>query len=73
LKDKAKGFPNQYNENVPKDTFKEVGKATIDFPAVLRAATNEGVQHFFVEQDQTPGNPLDSLKISYQYLHNLSF
>jgi sugar phosphate isomerase/epimerase len=73
LKDKAKGFPVQYNENVPKDTFKEVGKGSIDFPAVLRAATNEGVQHFFVEQDQTPGNPLDSLKISYQYLHNLSF
>lgn len=73
LKDKAKGFPIQYNENVPKDTFKEVGKGTIDFPAVLRAATNEGVQHFFVEQDQTPDNPLDSLRISYQYLHNLSF
>lgn len=73
LKDKAKGFPVQYNENVPKDAFKEVGKGSIDFPAVLRAATNEGVQHFFVEQDQTPGNPLDSLKISYQYLHNLSF
>ena len=73
LKDKARGVPVQYNENVPKDAFKEVGKGTIDFPAVLRAATIAGVQHFFVEQDQTPGNPLDSLKISYQYLHNLSF
>jgi hypothetical protein len=40
---------------------------------VLRAATAAGVQHFFVEQDQTPGDPVDSLKISYQYLHNLSF
>jgi sugar phosphate isomerase/epimerase len=73
LKDKAKGIPVQYNENVPKDAFKEVGKGTIDFRAVLRAATDAGVQHYFVEQDQTPGNPLDSLKISSQYLHNLSF
>jgi sugar phosphate isomerase/epimerase len=73
LKDKAEGIPVQYNENVPKDAFKEVGKGTINFPAVLRAATSAGVQHFFVEQDQTAGNPLDSLKVSCQYLRNLSF
>jgi sugar phosphate isomerase/epimerase len=73
LKDKPKDFPVQYNEKVPKETFKEVGKGSIDFPAVLRAATVEGVQHYFVEQDQTPGNPLDSLKASYEYLHKLSF
>ena len=72
-KDKAKDFPVQYNERVPPDAFKEVGRGSIDFPAVLGAATKAGVKHFFVEQDRTPGNPLDSLKISYEYLHNLSF
>ncbi len=73
LKDKAKDQPVQYNEKVPPDAFKEVGRGSLDFPAIIRAATNEGVKHFFVEQDQTPGNPLDSLKISYDYLHKLTF
>jgi sugar phosphate isomerase/epimerase len=73
LKDKPKDFPVQYNEHVPADAFKEIGRGSLDFPAVLRAATDEGVKHFFVEQDQTPGNPLDSLKMSYDYLHKLSF
>ena len=73
LKDKLASFPVRYNEQVPPDTFKEVGRGSIDFPGVLRAATKAGVNHFFVEQDKTPGNPLDSLKISYQYLHNLAF
>jgi sugar phosphate isomerase/epimerase len=73
LKDKEKGLPVRYNENVAKGAFKEVGRGSIDIAGVLRAATTNGVKHFFVEQDQTPGNPLDSLKISYQYLHNLSF
>ena len=64
LKDKLASFPVRYNEQVPPDTFKEVGRGSIDFPGVLRAATKAGVNHFFVEQDKTPGNPLDSLKIS---------
>lgn len=73
LKDKAKDLPVAYNENVPHDAFKEVGRGSLDFPAILRAATAEGVKHFFVEQDFTPGNPLDSLRISYNYLHTLAF
>lgn len=73
LKDKAKGQPVQYNENVPPTAFKEIGRGSLDFPAILRAATGIGVEHFFVEQDQTTGSPLASLKISYDYLNKLSF
>lgn len=68
LKDKAKGIDTQYNENVPHSAFKEVGSGTIDIPAVLSAADAAGVQNYFVEQDQTPGDPIDSLRKSYQYL-----
>ena len=68
LKDKAKGFPVQYNERVPPATFKEVGNGSIDIPGVLKAADKEGVKHYFVEQDQTPGDPLASLRQSYEYL-----
>jgi sugar phosphate isomerase/epimerase len=73
LKDRAKPTEPRYNENVPRDTFKEVGHGSIDIPAVLKAATDAGVKHFFVEQDATPGDPVDSLRQSYQYLQNLKF
>lgn len=69
LKDKKKGQPAQaqYNENVPKDTFKEDGNGSIDIPAVLKAADAAGVRNYFVEQDQTP-DPIASLRQSYKYL-----
>ncbi len=71
LKDKAKGFPTRYNEHVPKTTFKEVGHGSINIPAVLKAAASTQVKHYFVEQDQTPGDPIASLRESYQYLSSV--
>lgn len=71
LKDKAAGTPVQYDERVPKETFKEVGSGVLDFPAILRAAEAAGVKHYFVEQDQTPGDPIDSVRKSYQFLRNV--
>ena len=69
LKDKKRDQPAQaqYNENVPKDTFKEDGSGSIDIPSVLTAADSAGVRHYFVEQDQTP-DPIASLRQSYKYL-----
>ena len=69
LKDKEKGVPAQaqYNENVPKETFKEVGNGSVDIPAVLKAADNAGAKHYFVEQDQTP-DPISSLRQSFDYV-----
>lgn len=68
LKDKASGVPVQYSEHVPASAFKAVGSGSIDMPAVIAAADHAGVKHYFVEQDQTPGNPLDALRKSYDYL-----
>jgi sugar phosphate isomerase/epimerase len=68
LKDKAKETPVQYNEGVAKTAFQEVGSGSLDFHAILQAAPAAGVKHYFVEQDQTPGDPLDSLKKSFQFL-----
>jgi sugar phosphate isomerase/epimerase len=73
LKDVSAEVHTQYNERIPRGAFKEVGHGVIDFPAVLRAAEQAGVRHYFVEQDQTPGNPIDSLRQSYDYLHKLNF
>jgi sugar phosphate isomerase/epimerase len=71
LKDKPKGFPVQYSESVPHETFREVGSGSIDFRAVLNAAPAAGVKHYFVEQDQSPGDPIESLRKSFDYLQTL--
>ncbi len=68
LKDKAAGLATQYNENVPKDTFKEVGNGSLDFAAILATAKKTAVKNYFVEQDQTPGDPIESLRASYKFL-----
>ncbi len=73
LKDLAPGVERRYNEKVPREAFREVGHGVIDIPGVLRAAAQAGVKHYFVEQDQTPGAPLDSLRKSYEYLAKLSY
>jgi sugar phosphate isomerase/epimerase len=73
LKNKAAGTEKLYKEAVPKSAFKEVGDGVIDIPAVLRASGPAGVKHFFVEQDQTPGNPIDSMRKSYEYLSKLNY
>lgn len=48
--------------------FAEIGAGSIDFKAVIPAAIEAGCKWFIVEQDVTPGDPLDSLKMSYDYI-----
>jgi sugar phosphate isomerase/epimerase len=73
MKNVKAGIGPQYNERVPRDAFEEVGKGVIEIGPVLKAAQKAGAKHFFVEQDQTPGNPLDSLRGSAGYLKSLNF
>jgi sugar phosphate isomerase/epimerase len=73
LKDKAQGTPVMYKESVANSAFKEIGHGVIDWQAVLRAAESAGVSHYFVEQDQTPGDPMESLRQSFGYISKLNF
>ena len=73
LKNVAEGTEKRYDETVPKAAFREVGNGVIDIPAVLSAAAQAGVKHYFVEQDQVPADPVDSLRQSYQYLAKLNY
>ena len=52
--------------------FKEVGTGTLDIPKILKTALKTGVDKFFVEQDQCPGDPIDSLKLSFENLKKMS-
>ena len=49
-----------------------VGRGIIDFKAVLAAAAEAKVAHYFVEED-APANPLEAIRASYQYLKRLQF
>jgi sugar phosphate isomerase/epimerase len=73
LKDKAKDTPDRFNEAVARTAFKEVGGGTMDWPKILKAAKAAGVKHFFVEQDQTPGDPVESLRQSFAFASKLNF
>jgi sugar phosphate isomerase/epimerase len=54
----------------PERRIVDVGSGTIDWPAVLRAARAQGLQHAFVEHDQ-PADPLASARASFTYLSSL--
>jgi sugar phosphate isomerase/epimerase len=73
LKDKAAGTAQAFREfQVPPESFKEVGNGELDFVAILKASREAGVQHFIVEQDHTPGDPVESLRQSYRNLRDLA-
>lgn len=58
---------NENNE--PK--FAEIGQGNLNWPAIIATAEASGCEWFIVEQDQTPGDPFESLKISFDYLRTL--
>lgn len=59
VKDMAKAAPR---------SFTEVGNGAIDFKKIFANAKVSGMKRFFVEQDQTPGSPFDSIEKSITYL-----
>ncbi len=60
-------------DGTPRKFFADVGTGVIDFPRIFRRARAAGVQHYFYEQDSTPGDPFVSAAASYHYLRNLRF
>ncbi len=55
-------------DNTDKKDFTEVGNGIIDFKRVFAEKNKAGLKYFFVEQDQTPGSPFDSITKSYNYI-----
>lgn len=53
--------------DTPEQGFAEVGEGTIDYKSIFAAKETSGMQHFFVEQDQSE-DPLKSIEISYKNL-----
>lgn len=51
--------------------YTEVGNGNLYIKGILKTAQECGIHHFVVEQDICEGDPLDSLKQSYEYIHGL--
>ncbi len=54
------------DENKP--AFAEIGYGNLNMKRIIDAAEASGCQWFMVEQDRCPGDPFDSLKLSFDYI-----
>jgi sugar phosphate isomerase/epimerase len=67
-------FPMWHVKDMEKSTsrtFAEVGTGSIDFKRIFAAAKTAGLQHYFVEQDQTKRDPMESIEISHKNLQKI--
>lgn len=71
LKDRKPGFPTWQVKDAAAEHFTEVGSGTINWKSILAAAEKNGVKHFYVERDSGDLPPMESLRISFQYLQPL--
>jgi len=70
FKDYGIGSGTQLIEGVTK-AFSEVGEGNINWLPVVDACRNAGVEYVIVEQDICPGDPFESLKISFENMVKL--
>jgi sugar phosphate isomerase/epimerase len=71
IKDRKPGFSISQDLGPAAEHFTEVGTGTIDWKSVIGAANENGVEHFFIEQDTMEKPPFESLEISYRNLRNI--
>ena len=62
------GDPNRWVELFP--LMASAGSGVLDLEAILKASTDVGVEHFFVEQDMV-SHPEEALKDNFEYLIDL--
>ncbi|HEX6494382.1 MAG TPA: sugar phosphate isomerase/epimerase [Acidobacteriaceae bacterium] len=71
LKDRKADVPTSQVLDSSAEHFVEVGNGTIRWRALLLLAQKLGIEHYYVEQDESDKSPMDSLKISYTYLRKV--
>jgi sugar phosphate isomerase/epimerase len=57
-------------DKTEKKNFTEVGNGVIDFAKIFKNAKLSGMHHFFVEQDECPGDPFVSIEKSIKYIQS---
>ncbi len=57
-------------ESVPR-AFAPVGQGNLNWPGILRAAKEIGIEQFVVEQDECDGDPFDQIRASLEALRGM--
>lgn len=60
-------------EDGPEKFFAEVGQGTIDFKEIFDAGKTAGMKYFFVEQDRSRRDIMESIKMSYNFLSEAEY
>ncbi|MEM2929827.1 MAG: sugar phosphate isomerase/epimerase [Thermoproteota archaeon] len=60
-------------EDMKNRRFSELGRGSIDFPAILGFTKQLGVKWVVVEQDWAPGSPFESMLESRSYLRRIGY
>jgi sugar phosphate isomerase/epimerase len=53
-----------------KPRFAEIGHGILDWKTIIATAEASGCEWFIVEQDQCPGDPFESLEMSFRYIRD---
>ncbi len=72
IKDLKAGNPATTEMDARMGLFAEVGSGTINWKRIFEAAPKGGLKHYFVEQDYCERPPLESIKMSFEYLSKLA-
>jgi len=73
LKDLAPNVSRPAQEiDVAPTAFRELGQGILPLPKILKAARKAGVEHFLIELDYAPGDPLDSVRKCCDHLKSVS-
>lgn len=60
-----------FKDKVGYQFYTEIGQGNMDWERIIDTADRCGVKYYIVEQDTCPGDPMDSMKISADYLKTL--
>ena len=60
------------SRGAPEHQMTEVGAGTMDWKGIFAQHRRAGIQHYFVEHDE-PTDPMDSIRVSFNYLKALRF
>ena len=52
-------------------TFAEIGEGNLWWRGIIEAANSSGVEYYVVEQDKCDNSPVDSMKLSADFLSKL--
>jgi len=72
VKDRKPGYAPTTILDAGPGPFTEVGHCSINWKRILAAASGGGLRHYYVEQDFCDRPLFESLRMSYNYLKNLT-